>query len=139
MKRSGAWLVVRALESVGIRWTFGIPGVHNTELYDELDRSESITPILVTHEGGGAFMADAVSRTSGSVGCLAIVPAAGLTHAMSGIGEAFLDGIPLLVLAAGIRRDAGRHYQLHAIDQLRLVDGITKAAFRIEPAKAASR
>lgn len=132
MRRSGAWLAVRALENVGIRWTFGIPGVHTTELYDELDRSDVITPVLVTHEGCGAFMADAISRTSESVGCLAIVPAAGLTHAMSGIGEAYLDGIPMLVIAGGIRRDSGRHYQLHDMDQLRLVDGLTKAAFRIE-------
>ena len=40
MKRSGAWLAARALEQLGIRYTFGIPGVHNTELYDELDSSE---------------------------------------------------------------------------------------------------
>ncbi len=110
MKRTGAWLAVRALEKLGIRYTFGIPGVHTTELYDELDKSDSITPILVTHEGGGAFMADALSRTTDTVGCLAIVPAAGMTHAMSGIGEAFLDGVPLLVIAAGdLGRGAARY------------------------------
>ncbi|MCB0680900.1 MAG: thiamine pyrophosphate-binding protein, partial [Saprospiraceae bacterium] len=112
MKRTGAQLVVYALEQLGVRHTFGIPGVHNTELYDALHESEQITPILVTHEGGAAFMADGVSRTSGSIGVLAIVPAAGVTHAMSGIGEAYLDGIPLLVISGGTRRDTGRHYQL---------------------------
>lgn len=128
MNKTGAWLAVHALEQLGIRWTFGIPGVHNTELYDELDRSSSITPVLVTHEGGGAFMADAISRTSDTVGCLAIVPAAGMTHALSGIGEAFLDGVPMLVISGGVRRDTGRHYQLHAIDQQRMLESITKAA-----------
>ena len=54
MRRSGAWLAARALENLGVRWTFGVPGVHNTELYDELADSDSITPVLVTHEGGGA-------------------------------------------------------------------------------------
>jgi len=132
MQSTGADLTVRALENLGIRWTFGIPGVHNTELYDALDRSEMVTPILVTHEGGGAFMADAVSRTGASVGCLVIVPAAGVTHAMSGIGEAFLDGIPMLIIAGGIRRDSQRAYQLHDIDQLRLLDGIVKSAYRVE-------
>ena len=76
MKKSGAWLAVHALERLGVRFTFGIPGVHNTELYDELNNSKSITPILVTHEGCGSFMADAMSRLSDSVGTLAIVPAA---------------------------------------------------------------
>ena len=132
MKKTGAWLAVYALEQVGVKYTFGIPGVHNTELYDELSKSERITPILVTHEQCGAFMADGVSRTSDSIGCLAIVPAAGMTHAMSGIGEAFLDGIPLLVISGGIRRDTGKHYQLHDIDQLPILAGITKACFRID-------
>ncbi|HJQ22993.1 MAG TPA: thiamine pyrophosphate-binding protein [Blastocatellia bacterium] len=131
MKKSGAWLAVYALEQIGVRYTFGIPGVHNTELYDELGKSEKITPVLVTHEQCGAFMAEAISRTADHIGCLAIVPAAGLTHAMSGIGEAFLDGIPLLVISGGIRRDTGRHYQLHDIDQRRLLDGISKAAFLV--------
>ncbi len=129
-------MAVRALEQLGIRHTFGIPGVHNTELYDELAKSEQITPVLVTHEGGGAFMADAVSRTSDAVGCLAIVPAAGLTHAMSGIGEAYLDGIPMLVLSGGIRRDTGRAYQLHELDQQRVANGITKAAFLVDSHEA---
>jgi acetolactate synthase-1/2/3 large subunit len=131
MKRTGAWLAVHALEQIGVTHTFGIPGVHNTELYDELNNSETITPILVTHEQCAAFMADAVSRTSESIGCAVIVPAAGMTNAMSGIGEAYLDGIPLLVISGGIRRDSGRHYQLHEINQQRILEGITKASFLV--------
>ncbi|UCF67441.1 MAG: thiamine pyrophosphate-binding protein [Acidobacteriota bacterium] len=131
MKRNGAWLAVRALEQLGVRTTFGIPGVHNIELYDALDRSEYITPVLTTHELSAAFMADAISRTTDSIGCLAIVPAAGLTHAMSGIGEAFLAGVPMLVLTGGIRRDTGRHYQLHHVDQQQLAAAITKGAFLV--------
>jgi acetolactate synthase-1/2/3 large subunit len=64
--------------------------VHNTEIYDKLGKSKKIEPVLVTHEGGASFMADGVSRTSDTIGTLVIVPAAGLTHAMSGIGEAYL-------------------------------------------------
>jgi len=132
MKKTGAWLAIYALEQVGVRFTFGIPGVQNTELYDELDSSNRITPVLVTHEGGGAFMADAVSRLSGSIGTLVVVPAAGLTHAASGIGEAFLDGIPMLVLTGGVRTDTGRHYQVHQMDLHQFMRGLTKATFRIE-------
>lgn len=132
MKKTAAWLAVYAMEQIGIRFTFGIPGVHNTELYDELNNSKTVTPILVTHEGGASFMADGVSRAStDTIGALAIVPAAGLTHASSGIGEAFLDGIPMLVFTGGIRTDTGRRFQLHEIDQLEIAKPITKAAFRI--------
>ncbi len=128
---TGARLARYALEQLGVSHTFGIPGVHNTELYDELASSASITPVLVTHEGGASFMADAISRTSSSIGTLLIVPAAGVTHAASGIAEAFLDGIPMLVISGGIRTDTGMHYQLHEIDQLKLVESFTKARFRV--------
>jgi acetolactate synthase-1/2/3 large subunit len=132
MQKTAAWLVRHALEQIGIRHTFGIPGVHNTETYDQLDSSETITPVLVAHECGGAFMADAVSRSGADLGTLVIVPAAGVTHAASGIGEAFLDGIPMLVIAGGVRRDTGRSYQLHDMDQHALLKPITKGSWRVE-------
>lgn len=131
MQKSGAALARFALEQLGVTHTFGIPGVHNTELYDELNASPSIQPVLVAHECGAAFMADAFSRTGSSIGTLVIVPAAGVTHAASGIGEAGLDGIPMLIISGGIHSQNGRRYQLHDIDQHSLLKPITKASFRI--------
>ncbi len=130
--RSGASLVRHALEQLGIRYTFGIPGVHNTEIYDELSHSDQIEPILVTHEGGASFMANVISRTTDSIGTCLVVPAAGVTHAASGIAEASLDGIPMLVISGGIRNDTGRAYQLHDMDQHALLAPITKATFKVE-------
>jgi acetolactate synthase-1/2/3 large subunit len=132
MRTTAAALVRHALEQLGVRFTFGIPGVHNIELYDELKGSASILPVLVTHEGGGAFMADAISRATDSIGVLAIVPAAGITHAMSGIGEAYLDGVPMLVISGGIRTDMAQSFQLHDVDQQALLAPLTKATYRIE-------
>lgn len=131
MKKTGAWLATYALEQLGVKFTFGIPGVHTTELYDELNNSRQITPVLVTHEGGGAFMADAISRLSDSIGVLTVVPAAGLTHAASGIGEAFLDGVPMLVICGGPHTESGHKYQLHQMDLHRFMGGLTKATFHI--------
>ena len=131
--KSGAWLARYAMEQLPISHTFGIPGVHNTELYDELNNSDKIHPVLVTHESGASFIADAISRTSkGEIGCCVIVPAAGVTHAMSGIGEAFLDGIPMLVITGGTRTDLPYKFQLHELDQTKLVAAVTKGAWRIE-------
>ncbi|MGI9237348.1 MAG: thiamine pyrophosphate-binding protein [Woeseiaceae bacterium] len=132
MKHTAARLVRHALESIGVKFTFGIPGVHNIELYDELKTSETIRPVLVTHEAGAAFMADAVSRVGDTIGVLAIVPAAGITHAMSGIGEAYLDGVPMLVISGGIRTDMQQKFQLHDVDQHALLKPLTKATYRIE-------
>jgi len=134
MKKTGAALVRYALEQLPISFTFGIPGVHNTEIYDELNQSEKIRPILVTHECGAAFMADGISRTSENheIGTLLIVPAAGMTHAMSGIGEAFLDGIPMLVISGGTRTDVPFGFQLHELDQGKILSGITKGYWKVE-------
>src|SRR5215470_1101319 len=135
-KKSGAWLVRYALEQLPVSHTFGIPGVHNTEIYDELNKSERIHPVLVTHEQGAAFIADAISRTSnGEIGVLVIVPAAGLTHAMSGIGEAFLDGIPLLVISGGTRTDVEYGFQLHELDQHQILKGLTKGSWLVKEHK----
>jgi acetolactate synthase-1/2/3 large subunit len=131
-KRTGGDIVVRALEDEGIPFTFGIPGTHNIELYDSLGRSEKVRAILVTDEQSASFMADGVSRASTQLGAVNIVPGAGLTHAMSGIAEAFLDGVPMLVLACGIRTDSKMAYQLHDVDQMAIARPVTKAQFRVE-------
>jgi acetolactate synthase-1/2/3 large subunit len=129
MKIRGADIVVRALEDEGARFTFGIPGTHNIELYDALERS-SIMPVLVTDEQCASFMADGVSRTSGEVGVVNVVPGAGVTHCLSGVAEAYMDGIPLVVLTCGIRTDTGNAYQLHDIDQAAILRPITKGVLR---------
>ncbi len=132
LKKSGAWLIRYALEQLPVPFTFGIPGVHVTELYDELGQSERVRPVLVTHEGGGAFMADAVSRVAPDrIGALAIVPAAGAALAMGGLGEAYLAGVPVLVVSGGVRTDVPFRFQLHEIDQERLVGAVTKGFWRV--------
>lgn len=128
MKLSGGQIAVRALEDEGIPFAFGIPGTHNLELYDALGSSRKVRPILVTHEQSAPFMADGVWRTSGRLACVNLVPGAGLTHALSGIAEAFLDQSPMLILCSGIRRDISMGYQLHDIAQREIAAPITKAS-----------
>jgi acetolactate synthase I/II/III large subunit len=132
MKLTGGAIVARALADEGIALTFGIPGTHNIELYDALAASRAVRPVLVTDEQSASFMADGHWRASGRLACVNVVPGAGLTHALSGIAEAFMDTVPLLVLGCGIRQDIPRAYQLHDIDQLAVARPVTKAAFRIE-------
>ncbi len=72
-----------------------------------------------------------MSRLSDSVGVLTVVPASGLTHAASGIGEAFLDGIPMIVISGGPRTDMDYRYQLHQMDTHKFMGGLTKATFHV--------
>jgi acetolactate synthase-1/2/3 large subunit len=128
---SGAEIVVRALEDEGVPFAFGIPGAQNLELYDVLSNSAKVRPILVTDEQCASFMADGAWRASGRLCCVNLVPGAGLTHALSGIAEAFMDGVPLLVLSSAVRSDIGKSFQLHDIDQLGLARPITKGQFHV--------
>lgn len=131
-KLSGGEIVVRALEDERIGFAFGIPGTHNIELYDALARSSTVRPVLVTDEQSASFMADGVWRASGVMACANLVPGAGLTHALSGIAEAYLDNVSMLVLGCGIRRDTRHAYQLHDVDQLAIAKPVTKAQLRPE-------
>jgi len=132
MKKRGSEIVVQALEDAGATLAFGIPGTHNIELYDAMAQSDKVTPVLVTDEQSASFMADAVSRSSKSVGVVNVVPGAGVSHCLSGVAEAFMDTIPLVVLTAGIRNDTGAAYQLHDVDQLAMLKPVTKATFKVE-------
>jgi acetolactate synthase-1/2/3 large subunit len=131
MNKTGAWLVRYALEQLGIQHTFGIPGIANAEIYDQLDQSSQITPHLVNHEMSAAFMADALSRTSaGTVGTMLIASGAAITHSTTGIGEAFLAGIPMLVISGSTDYQASSDHH-ESIDQQQLLKSLTKAQFKI--------
>ncbi|MGD8361847.1 MAG: thiamine pyrophosphate-binding protein [Gemmatimonadota bacterium] len=132
MRRTGGAMVVEALKAEGVAFTFGIPGTHNIELYDALVDSPGVRPVLVTDEQSASFMADGLWRASGRLGCVNVVPGAGLTHALSGIAEAWMDQVPLLILGCGIRRDSGRAFQLHDVDQQALVRSVTKGSWLVE-------
>lgn len=123
--------IAQTLYQSGITHIFGIPGTHNIELYDAFRAQEGLTPVLITDEQSSGFMADGYFRASGKMAALSLVPGAGLTHALSGIAEAYLDQIPLLVLACGIRKDSGKHFQLHDVDQMAIVKPISKAAITL--------
>lgn len=126
MRKTKAHEVVDLLVKHQIQHIFGIPGTHNIELFDALHNHPNIKPILITDEQSAGFMADGYARASGKMAALALVPGAGLTHALSGIAEAYLDQVPLLVLACGVRQDTHSAYQLHDIDQLSVVKPVSK-------------
>ena len=134
MRKRAAKEIARALIDEGVRYAFGIPGTHNIELYDVLAGAEGIETVLVTSEAAGAFVADGFSRSSNEVGVINVVPGAGVTYSLSGIAEAWMDNVPMVVIASGIRTDVSNAYQLHAIDQLAMLRPVTKSAVRIEHA-----
>ena len=91
--------IVGLLEEYGVDTVFGIPGVHNVEMYRALPRS-GITHILPRHEQGAGFMADGYARATGKPGICFIITGPGLTNIMTPLGQAYSDSVPMLVLAS---------------------------------------
>lgn len=90
--------LVRLLEAHGVDHVFGIPGVHNVELYRGLTPS-GIRHVTPRHEQGAGFMADGYARVSGKPGVCFVITGPGLTNIITAMGQAYADSIPLLVIS----------------------------------------
>jgi thiamine pyrophosphate-dependent acetolactate synthase large subunit-like protein len=104
-KISGAQAVVKSLEREGVEMVFGIPGFHNMPIFDALYHHPRIKHMAVRHEQGAAFMADGYARASGRIAAVLLLPGPGVTNAYTGLGEAYSDSSPVLLLATQVNRE----------------------------------
>ncbi|MGX9357353.1 thiamine pyrophosphate-binding protein [Roseobacteraceae bacterium S113] len=104
--------ISHALAARGVDVIFGIPGVHNIEMYRGIEEA-GITHVLARHEGGAAFMADGYARASGRPGVCLTITGPGLTNAMTGLGQAYSDSVCVLCLSSCLDQTAGPRGQLH--------------------------
>ena len=91
--------LVRLLERYGVTHVFGIPGVHTIELYRGLAES-SLTHVLAKHEQGAGFMADGFARATGRPATCFFITGPGVTNAVTAIGQAYSDSVPMLIFAS---------------------------------------
>jgi thiamine pyrophosphate-dependent acetolactate synthase large subunit-like protein len=100
----GGGAIISALEANGVDTVFGIPGVHNLDMYDILFDRPDLTNILARHEQGAGFMADGYYRATGKPGVALIVTGPGVTNVATAVGEAFADSSNMLVIATNLER-----------------------------------
>ena len=105
-KLSGAEAIVRCLEREGIELVLGIPGLYSMPIFDALYRHPTIKVMTVRHEQGASFMADGYARATGKPAAVITLPGPGLTNALTGLGEAFSDSSPVLLLSTQVNRDS---------------------------------
>jgi len=132
VKTLGSYLV-EALEAAGVRHVFGIPGVHNLELYRGLE-SASLRHVTGRHEQGLGFMADGYARVSGRPGVCFTISGPGVSNIATALGQAYGDSIPLLVIASQNRRGeagSGRGFLHELPDQRALAAAVCGASFAI--------
>ncbi len=97
MSMTGAQMIVRALESEGVEHVFGIPGGSVIPLYDAL-KDASFTTILTRHEQAACHAADSYARVTGKTGVCIATSGPGATNIVTGLANAHMDSVPLVVL-----------------------------------------
>jgi len=100
------------LKDRGVDTIFGIPGVHNQEMYRGIEEA-GITHVLARHEQGAGFMADGYARATGKVGVAYVISGPGLCNIMTPMGQAYSDSVPMLVLSSVLDETEAKRGQLH--------------------------
>lgn len=106
------------LKTRGVDTIFGIPGVHNVEMYRGIEEA-GIAHILARHEQGAGFMADGYARATGRPGVAYVITGPGLTNIMTPMGQAYSDSVPMLVISSCLDETAARKGQLHQMKDQR--------------------
>ncbi len=134
MMRSNSEIVVDALERVGTQYVFGYPGGQNARFIEALHGSK-VEFVLVTHEACASFMADVYSRLTGRVGACLSTLGPGATNMTTGVGNAYLDRVPLLALTAKMGKIWNNRTVQMQIDHRRLYAPLTKWSADLVPGK----
>jgi acetolactate synthase-1/2/3 large subunit len=99
---TGAKMVVQALRDQGVDVVFGYPGGAVLPIYDEIFQQNDIRHILVRHEQGAVHAAEGYARSTGKPGVVLVTSGPGATNAVTGLTDALMDSIPLVVLTGQV-------------------------------------
>lgn len=102
MKINTAELFLRYLAGEGVEYLFGVPGTSLVPIYAALNKQNAIKPILTKQEEGAAFTADGYARVSGKIGVCYGKSGPGSTNLVTGVANAYMDEVPLLVLSGHV-------------------------------------
>lgn len=101
-RMTGAKMVVQALKDQGVEVVFGYPGGAVLPIYDEVFQQNDIRHVLVRHEQGAVHAAEGYARATGKPGVCLVTSGPGATNAVTGLTDALMDSIPLVVLTGQV-------------------------------------
>ena len=99
---TGAKMVVQALKDQGVDTVFGYPGGAVLPIYDEIFQQNDIQHVLVRHEQGAVHAAEGYARSTGKPGVALVTSGPGATNAVTGLTDALMDSIPIIVLTGQV-------------------------------------
>ena len=102
MQISGAQMVIEALIAEGVDTVFGYPGGAIMNVYDEIYKQDKFQHILNRHEQAAVHAAEGYAKASGKVGVAMITSGPGFTNAVTGLADAYMDSVPLVVISGQV-------------------------------------
>ncbi len=128
---SGSQLVLETLKNLGVEIIFGYPGGAMLPLYDAIHSFEGIKHILARHEQGATHEAEGYAKSSDKVGVVVVTSGPGATNAVTGIADAYLDSVPLLIFTGQVGRQSIGKDAFQEADTVGITAPITKYNYQI--------
>ena len=101
-KMTGAEMVIKALKDQGVDTVFGYPGGAVLPIYDAIFQQNDIRHVLARHEQGAVHAAEGYARSTGKPGVCLVTSGPGATNAVTGLTDALMDSIPIVVLTGQV-------------------------------------
>ena len=129
---TGAEIVVRALVDQGVEVLFGYPGGAVLPIYDALFNEPRLQHILVRHEQGATHAAEGYARSTGKPGVVLVTSGPGATNAITGIVDALMDSIPLVVITGQVATHLIGTDAFQECDTIGITRSITKHNYLVK-------
>ena len=135
MQISGAQMVIEALKCEGVDTVFGYPGGAIMNVYDEIYKQSYFKHILTRHEQAAVHAAEGYSKASGKVGVAMITSGPGFTNAVTGLADAYMDSVPLVVISGQVPMSLIGTDAFQEIDAVGISRSCTKHNYLVTDAK----
>ncbi|OBS09752.1 biosynthetic-type acetolactate synthase large subunit [Acidihalobacter prosperus] len=132
MELTGAEIFVRCLKAEGVDLIFGYPGGAVLHIYDALYKQKDISHILTRHEQGAVHAAEGYAKSTGRVGVALVTSGPGATNAVTGIADAYMDSVPLVVFTGQVPTHAIGSDAFQETDSVGITRPIVKHNFLIK-------
>lgn len=135
-EKSGAELLLDALEEQGVEVIFGYPGGAVLPIYDALHGRDTIRHVLVRHEQGAVHAAEGYARSTGKIGVVVVTSGPGATNAVTGLADAFLDSIPVVCISGQVARPLIGTDAFQECDTIGITRACTKHNYLVEDSES---
>ncbi|HOL93380.1 MAG TPA: biosynthetic-type acetolactate synthase large subunit [bacterium] len=132
LSKRGCEIVIDALEREGVEMVFGYPGGAIIDVFDQINHSDKFKFILVRHEQGAVHMAEGYARSTGKVGVCVLTSGPGATNATTGLADAMMDSIPLVVITGQVPTTLIGNDAFQEADVVGITRSVTKHNYLVQ-------